>query len=105
MNASEEKAFHDFGERNSGTVIAVRHTPAVQRWLNLTLKIYLEMLARGFIRGNGGIADQGAFREAFFVNRHEITEQLLPTSIGCKGPERDRAAAPGTRNPRHRLRA
>jgi hypothetical protein len=41
------------------------------------------MLPTGWLHGNSGIADQAAWREAYFVNRHKILEELLPTDVGC----------------------
>ena len=43
LNESERDEFSDFTERNSGTVVAVRHTDAVHRFLNMTLEIYVQV--------------------------------------------------------------
>jgi hypothetical protein len=86
MSQADRKEFAHFKERNSGTVVAVRQTSAVHKMMRLALEIYPKMLAKGWIHGNWGIADQGAFREAYFVHRNEITEKLLPLKQGCHQP-------------------
>ena len=83
MSEEDRNDFSDFTERNSGTVVAVRQTAGVRNMMRLALEIYPKMLAKGWIHGNGGIADQAAFREAYFVSRKQISEELLPETLGC----------------------
>ena len=87
VSEADRDEFSDFAERNSGTVIAVRQTAAVRNMMSLALEIYPKMLAKGWIHGNGGIADQAAFREAYFVNRKQVSEELLSRRLGCHRKE------------------
>lgn len=67
--------YETFVERNSGTLVAVRRTnPAVQSWLALAMDIYAQQFDAHLLRGSGGYADQPAFREAFYIHRHDLVE-------------------------------
>ena len=80
-------AYARFGERNSGTVLAVRRSAATRAWLEDALRIYPKQLAAGFVAGAGGRADQPALREAAFLHREAIREQLLPPAVACRGAD------------------
>ena len=86
--ATMQDEYQKFGERNSGTIVAVqRIRRSVQQWLQLTLDIYVEHMtleSKFFITGNGKMTDQPAFREAFFVFREELQEYILDRKLGCR---------------------
>ena len=87
-SSSELEEFSNFAERNSGTIIAVRRTAKTKAFLDDVLLIYSRLEKKGLTHSGDiqkfiGSAnekighDQGAFREAFFIHRHEITEHVM----------------------------
>ena len=83
QNATNLAEFAAFGERNSGTIFAVRRSDATLAWMRDAVRIYGELVSSKFVAGNNHLADQPAWRESFFLHRHVLRERLLPRSRAC----------------------
>ena len=82
-NATELAEYVSFGERNTGTVFAVRRSSATVAWMRDTIRLYGQLIASGLVTGNGGLADQPAWRESFFLHRNSLKERLIWRQQAC----------------------
>jgi len=79
-DAREFERFKRFGERNSGTVFAVRRSEKTMAWLTEAAELYPRM-----VEANVTLGDQPALRESFFLHRHRLKEVLVHENRGCRG--------------------
>ena len=71
-----------FHERNTGTMLIIRKCEETQVFLSRVIDIWSEQTKNGTIVLLG--VDQGAFREAAFIDRHAISEMTLAPNIFCR---------------------
>lgn len=75
--------YKQFTERNTGTIFGVRKNPSTQFFLQRTIDIW--HMYKTFDHPG---TDQGPFRETAFLERHNISELLVPRKEFCRVEEK-----------------
>ena len=78
--------YKQFPERNTGTIFAVRQSAATYTWLTDAMIIRANMSYGTHRHKFLPYQDQAAFREAFFLHRHQLREHLVPSDVACRQP-------------------
>jgi hypothetical protein len=88
--APELHLYREYPERNTGSIVGIRKSPESALFLNHTIRLWHghrkpQLMSDGHPRAISG-TDQGAFREASFLDRSIIKQAILDDEIFCRGP-------------------
>jgi hypothetical protein len=75
------KEFSQYPERNLGVVLAQTGHPKIIELLTLYRDVYVRQINDENVKIKG---DQASMREALFIMRVWIHDQVIPSSIGCR---------------------